>query len=179
MQGESVLFNVNTTWATGKDIKSETSAAMIHQHWLFLSPARLPSKQDISNMVKLALPLVVLATAVSAVPAATVPAAVAPPATSRTTFSFAQWVEDLAANPDTALTPDEAIAAAQAADAIGSAGGLKQRFVSKPWCTPGSGAVRPGANVCLASCFIALLYSRSEVYANRLVYIGTGCCCLS
>lgn len=98
-------------------------------------------------MVKLALPLVVLATAVSAVSAAAVPAA-----TSGTTFSFAKWVEDIAANPDTALTPDEAWAAAQAADAVGSAGGLKKRYLDwKPWCAPGSGAAVPRANVCLAS----------------------------
>jgi hypothetical protein len=70
-------------------------------------------------MVKLALPLLALATAVSAV-------AVRAP-TSATTFSFSQWVEDLIAHPDTALTPEEAIAAAQAAIVVGSAGGLEKR----------------------------------------------------
>ncbi|KAL2137600.1 hypothetical protein VTI28DRAFT_8929 [Corynascus sepedonium] len=47
--------------------------------------------------------------------------------TSKTTFSFAQWVEDLIANPDTALTVDKAIAAAHAADVVGSVGGLQAR----------------------------------------------------
>ena len=109
-------------------------------------------------MVKLALPFVVLATAVSAVSAAAVPAAAAPAATSGTTFSFVEWVEDIAANPDTALTPDEAWAAAQAADAVGSAAGMKKRYLDwKPWCTPISGAAQavPRANVCLASLIAA------------------------
>ncbi|GAB1318350.1 hypothetical protein MFIFM68171_08560 [Madurella fahalii] len=69
-------------------------------------------------MVKFTLPLLVLAitTCVAAAPGA-----------SKTTFSFEQWVEDIIANPDTALTVDEAIAAAQAADVVGSAGGLRKR----------------------------------------------------
>lgn len=70
-------------------------------------------------MVKFALPLAVLAIATSV--------AAAPSGTSKTTFSFEQWVEDIIANPDTALTVDEAIAAAQAADVVGSAGGLQKR----------------------------------------------------
>ncbi|KXX79407.1 hypothetical protein MMYC01_204064 [Madurella mycetomatis] len=70
-------------------------------------------------MVKFALPLVALALATSV--------AAAPQGTSKTTFSFEQWVEDIIANPDTALTVDEAIAAAQAADVVGSAGGLQKR----------------------------------------------------
>ena len=108
--------------------------------------ARPQVQRTTATMVKLALPLVVLATAVSAVSAAAVPAA-----TSGTTFSFAKWVEDIAANPDTALTPDEAWAAAQAADAVGSAGGLKKRYADwKPLCTS-SGVDGPRANVCLAS----------------------------
>lgn len=73
-------------------------------------------------MVKLALPLAALAMAASV--------AAAPAATSGTTFSFEQWVEDIIANPNTALTVDEAIAAAQAADVVGSAGGLQKRV----WC---------------------------------------------
>ncbi|KAL2261040.1 hypothetical protein VTK26DRAFT_4776 [Humicola hyalothermophila] len=74
-------------------------------------------------MVKLALPLAALAMA------ATVAAAPAP-GTSGTTFSFQQWVEDLIANPETALSADEAIEAAKAADVVGSAGGLQKRV----WC---------------------------------------------
>ncbi len=76
-------------------------------------------------MVRPALPLAVLATAASA--------AAVPAVTSGTTFSFAQWVEDIIANPDTALTPDEAIAAAQVADRVGSAGGHTKRL-TPPWC---------------------------------------------
>ena len=84
-------------------------------------------------MVKLAFSLVALATAASAV--------AVPAATSGTTFSFSQWVEDIIANPDTALTPDEAIAAAKAAAGVGSLGGLEKRA----WCDAvGSGR----ANVC-------------------------------
>jgi hypothetical protein len=71
-------------------------------------------------MVKFALPLIALAMAgsVAAAPA---------PATSATTFSFEKWVEDLIANPDKALSADEAIAAAEAASVVGSAGGLQRR----------------------------------------------------
>jgi hypothetical protein len=71
-------------------------------------------------MVKFALPLIALAMAgsVAAAPA---------PATSAITFSFEKWVDDLIANPDTALSVDEAIAAAQAAEVVGSAGGLQKR----------------------------------------------------
>ncbi|KAK4121971.1 hypothetical protein N657DRAFT_673191 [Parathielavia appendiculata] len=70
-------------------------------------------------MVNLALPLAALAMAASV--------AAAPAATNGTVFSFAQWVEDIIANPDTALTVDEAFAAAQAADVVGAAGGLQKR----------------------------------------------------
>ncbi|KAG7294522.1 hypothetical protein NEMBOFW57_004597 [Staphylotrichum longicolle] len=66
-------------------------------------------------MVKLALPLAALAMAASV---AAVPApAETSPAVSGTTFSFEAWVEDIIAHPDTALTVDEAIAAAEAAEA--------------------------------------------------------------
>ncbi|KAK4203894.1 hypothetical protein QBC40DRAFT_274110 [Triangularia verruculosa] len=67
-------------------------------------------------MVNFAIHLTVL------VLAASVAAAPAP-----ATFSFAQWVEDIIANPDTALTPAEAIAAANAAEIVSSAGGLQKR----------------------------------------------------
>ncbi|KAF6809955.1 hypothetical protein CPLU01_15401, partial [Colletotrichum plurivorum] len=51
----------------------------------------------------------------------------APAQTSQTTFSFAQWVENIIANPNTALTPEEAVAAASAAEVVASAGGLTKR----------------------------------------------------
>ncbi|KAH6855511.1 hypothetical protein B0I37DRAFT_442339 [Chaetomium sp. MPI-CAGE-AT-0009] len=70
-------------------------------------------------MVKFALPLVALAMSASV--------AAAPAGTSATTFSFEQWVEDIIAHPDTAMTVDEAVAAAQASDVVGSAGGLQKR----------------------------------------------------
>lgn|SRR5690348_3352683 len=109
-------------------------------------------------MVKLALPLIALATAASA-------AAVPGPTTSGTTFSFSQWVEDIIANPDTALTPDEAIEAAQAADVVGSAGGLAKRA----WCHDGQ-----RANVCLA---VSLLHFSDWIHVNKGgLDIGTGCC---
>ncbi|TDZ58275.1 hypothetical protein CTRI78_v005615 [Colletotrichum trifolii] len=73
-------------------------------------------------MVKFTTSLVALAMAASV--------AAAPAPTSQTTFSFAQWVEDIIANPDTALTPEEAIAAAQTASIVSSAGGLHKRA----WC---------------------------------------------
>jgi hypothetical protein len=75
-------------------------------------------------MVNFALPFVALALAAS-VAAAPAPAETA--GTSGTTFSFASWVEDVIANPDHALSPDEAIEAAQAAEVVGSAGGLQKR----------------------------------------------------
>ncbi|KAK2734884.1 hypothetical protein CKAH01_18961 [Colletotrichum kahawae] len=68
-------------------------------------------------MVKFTASIVALALAVTA--------AAAP--TSQTTFSFAQWVEDIIATPDTALSPEEAVAAANAADVVTSAGGLIKR----------------------------------------------------
>lgn len=58
-------------------------------------------------MVKFTLPLVALAMAATSVVAGT-------------TFSFEKWVEDIIANPDTALTVDEALAAAREADVVGS-----------------------------------------------------------
>jgi hypothetical protein len=70
-------------------------------------------------MVKLALPLATLAMVASV--------AAAPARTSATTFSFEQWVEDIIANPDTALTVDEALEAAHVAEVVGSAGGLQKR----------------------------------------------------
>ena len=60
----------------------------------------------------------------------------APAATNgTTTFSFAQWVEDIIANPDTTLTVDEAIAAAEEAGIVGSASGLQKRLVGNPTAT--------------------------------------------
>jgi len=73
-------------------------------------------------MVRLLLPLAALAMTAS------VAAAPAPAGVSATTFSFEQWVEDIIAHPDTALTVDEALAAAHAADVVGSAGGLQKRI---------------------------------------------------
>ncbi|KAK4149512.1 hypothetical protein C8A00DRAFT_18801 [Chaetomidium leptoderma] len=73
-------------------------------------------------MVKFALPLVALAMSASV--------AAAPSEPSKTTgFSFEQWIEDIIANPHTALTVDEAIAAAQAADVVGSTDGLQKRYL--------------------------------------------------
>lgn len=74
-------------------------------------------------MVKLVLPLVALAISTSGVAAA--PAEM----TSKSTFSFEQWVEDIIVNPDTALTVDQAVAAAHAADVVGSTGGLRARAI--------------------------------------------------
>jgi hypothetical protein len=74
-------------------------------------------------MVKLALPLAALAMVASV--------AAAPAPTSRSTFSFEQWVEDIIANPDTALTVDEAMEVAQAAEVVGSAGGLDKRLTCR------------------------------------------------
>jgi membrane-bound lytic murein transglycosylase B len=90
-------------------------------------------------MVKLALPLAALAMAAS-VAAAPAPGE-ASAAVSGTTFSFEAWVEDIIAHPDTALTVDEALAAAEAADVVGSAGGLLKRATC--------GGNFPRANVCL------------------------------
>ncbi|KAK4099169.1 hypothetical protein N658DRAFT_174926 [Parathielavia hyrcaniae] len=70
-------------------------------------------------MVRTAIPLAALAMVASV--------AALPAATSGTTFSFAQWVEDIIANPDTALTVDEAVAAANVAATVGTAGGLHKR----------------------------------------------------
>ncbi len=86
-------------------------------------------------MVKFTLPLVALAMTAASV-------AAAPAATSATTFSFEQWVEDIIANPDTALTVDEAIAAARTSEVVGLAGGLQKRlWCDQPWkrapvCSP-------------------------------------------
>ncbi|KAK3308395.1 uncharacterized protein B0T15DRAFT_524326 [Chaetomium strumarium] len=70
-------------------------------------------------MVRTAIPLAALAMAASV--------AAFPTTTSSTTFSFAQWVEDIISHPDTALTVDEAIAAAHAAGTVGPAGGIQKR----------------------------------------------------
>jgi membrane-bound lytic murein transglycosylase B len=81
-------------------------------------------------MVNFALPLAALAitASVAAAPAAS-PAEVSVRTSNSTTFSFEQWAEDIIANPDTALSVDEAVAAAQAADVVGSAGGLKKKAI--------------------------------------------------
>ncbi|CAI0649936.1 unnamed protein product [Colletotrichum noveboracense] len=73
-------------------------------------------------MVKFTASIVALAMA------AAVTAAPAP--SSETTFSFASWVEDIIANPDTALSPEQAVAAANSASVVSSAGGLTKRA----WC---------------------------------------------
>jgi hypothetical protein len=73
-------------------------------------------------MVKFALPLAALAMAAS------VAAAPAPATTSANTFSFEAWVEDIIANPDTALSVEEALAAAEHAEVVGAAG-LRRRAV--------------------------------------------------
>lgn len=70
-------------------------------------------------MVKFTASVVALAMA------AAVTAAPAP--SSETTFSFASWVEDIIANPDTALSPEQAVAAANSAALVSSAGGLTKR----------------------------------------------------
>ncbi|KAK0666869.1 hypothetical protein QBC41DRAFT_348490 [Cercophora samala] len=60
----------------------------------------------------------------------TAPAQAAPTSptnASSTVFSWSQWVEDIIANPDTALTPDAAVEAATAAAVAASAGGLQKR----------------------------------------------------
>ncbi len=112
-------------------------------------------------MVKFALPLLALTAAV-----------LVPAATMRTTFSFAQWVEDIIANPDTALTPDEAIAAAEAADAVGFAGGLDKRAV----CNQDQSGWRL-ANVCRLP-FLGCCALRTGPLLNGLICTGTGGCCL-
>ncbi|KAL0947837.1 hypothetical protein HGRIS_013899 [Hohenbuehelia grisea] len=73
-------------------------------------------------MVHFTFPLVALALTVSV--------AATPAPTSATTFSFAQWVDDIITNPDTALTPVQAVEAANAAAVIASAGSLQKRA----WC---------------------------------------------
>jgi hypothetical protein len=108
-------------------------------------------------MVKLALPLVALAMAAS-VAAAPAHAEVSS-AVSGTTFSFEAWVEDIIANPDTALTVDEAVAAAEAADVVGSAGGLRKRATCDV-----SGWAR--ANVCLSS---SLRFGTDETADSMLI----------
>lgn len=91
-------------------------------------------------MVKLTLPLAVLAMA-SVV-------AAAPSQQSPKVFSFQAWVEDIIANPNTALTVDEAIAAAQTADVVGSAGGLRRRIDCRDHLPD-----EPRANVSERLCF--------------------------
>ena len=77
-------------------------------------------------MVNFAVPVLALAMVVSV---STAPA----PTTSGTLFSFSNWVEDIIANPDTALSPEEAILEAEKAGVVRSAGGLQRRA---PSCTP-------------------------------------------
>ena len=77
-------------------------------------------------MVNVSLPLLALAMAATA---ATLPAV-----TSATTFSFSQWVEDLIAHPETALSPEEAVAAANAATVVATSAGLIKRV---PTCQEG------------------------------------------
>lgn len=72
-------------------------------------------------MVHFSLPLIALLTLATSVTAA--------PATSATTFTFAQWIEDIIANPDgDHLTPEEAVAARIAA--VSAANPLNVRAVS-------------------------------------------------
>jgi hypothetical protein len=70
-------------------------------------------------MVMFAISLAALAMAASV--------SAAPAATSPTIFSLESWVEDIIANPDTALTADEALAAFHATHQAGSGGGLQKR----------------------------------------------------
>ena len=93
----------------------------------FLKSQTASTSETTLKRVKFALPLAALAMAAS-VAAAPAPAE-ASPAVSGTNFSFEAWVEDIIAHPDTALTVDEALAAAEAADVVGSAGGLQKRAV--------------------------------------------------
>jgi len=99
-------------------------------------------------MVRTAITLAAAAALAMAASAAALPAA-----TSPTTFSFAQWVEDIISHPDTALTVDEAIAGAHAASIIGSAGGLQKRA----YCD-GSGSRAP-VRTLLRSDTCPLLYN--------------------
>jgi len=89
----------------------------------FLTTSRKRTKKVKIKMVKHAVSLAALAIyavkLVSAAPGAA--------EASTTNFSFAKWVEDIIPNPDTASTVDEAIAAANAANVTGSAGGLQAR----------------------------------------------------
>ena len=71
-------------------------------------------------MVNFAVPVLALAMIVSVTAA---PA----PTTSGTLFSFSSWVEDIIANPDTALSPEEAVLEAAKAGVVRSAGGLQKR----------------------------------------------------
>ncbi|KAJ5001183.1 hypothetical protein K4K48_001711 [Colletotrichum sp. SAR 10_66] len=75
-------------------------------------------------MVKFTASIAALALAVA------VAVTAAPAPVSQTTFSFAEWVEDIIANPETALSPDDAVAAANAAEIVSSSGGLTKRA----WC---------------------------------------------
>jgi hypothetical protein len=120
------------------------------------------SPKTTAKMVKLALPLAALAMAAS-VAAAPAPAE-ASPAVSGATFSFEAWVEDIIANPDTAMTVDEAIAAAEAAEVVGLAGGLQTRATCD--------ANWPRANVCL---FPALRQHETniELHAKLSIYPGS------
>ncbi|KAK4150416.1 hypothetical protein C8A00DRAFT_36984 [Chaetomidium leptoderma] len=100
-------------------------------------------------MVKTAITLAAAAALAMAASAAALPAA-----TSPTTFSFAQWVEDIISHPDTALTVDEAIAGAHAASIVGSAGGLQKRA----YCESAIGTPRaPGRDAAACVDYLARL----------------------
>ncbi|KAK4643524.1 hypothetical protein QC761_407388 [Podospora bellae-mahoneyi] len=92
------------------------------------------------TMVNFSLNVTVLALVAS------VAAAPATADASSTTFSFARWVEDIIANPDTALSPAEAIAAANATEVVSTAGGLQKRANCQPTFPD---APAPDAAACL------------------------------
>lgn len=104
-------------------------------------PYAFSQSQTTVKMVNFAFPLFVLGMAASV---ATAPA---PGTSTGTVFSFAAWADDIFANPDTALTPEEAVASAEAADVVGSAGGLTKRvicqdlFKNAPVCFSPSSAI--------------------------------------
>ncbi|VBB79410.1 Putative protein of unknown function [Podospora comata] len=75
-------------------------------------------------MTRLTLHLALSLLAASALAA---PAPAPAPGSSSTTFSWSGWVEDIIANPDTALTPDEAVEAATASQVVTTSGGLQKR----------------------------------------------------
>jgi hypothetical protein len=104
------------------------------------------------SLVKMVKTVIALATVAALAVAAS--AAALPAAASPTTFSFAQWVEDIISHPDTALTVDEAVAAAHAASIVGSAGGLQKRA---PYCydQPGAPPRAPGRDAAACVDYLA------------------------